>query len=598
VLKKQEEAIPTSVFDTEQHDQELRASYGPDSVNDGYRPAFLYVERGPGAGQLVQVRQGVMVIGRASVADLRVQHPSISRRHAQVKRVGEQFFIRDLGSQNGTFVNKSRIGAELEITPGDTIALGNATLKLRGPMAKGESPSRPSNPQPQRTKTKTQTKAMSTAVMQRHTSRSSSMVKVAIFTGATMFGLGVVLALALLRPGSGTDSKRERAKTATTAAATNPNAPKDAASAIGDITISLEDAKITEAIKKHGGDAPAAAIADAKTGKTGAAIPAAGGKKASDDDEEDDASPRKGATGKKSAVLAQYEKGNAEGSLEAAKKAGDKNLEKSLADFIAAYDAAETAMTSGDGSAAIRNFEKALKIDETLDNGWGKYGGTIRKQLSSLYTLVGQAYLKQDNQKNAKLAFATAYKYDQTNDKAKQQLTALGGDVAAAAPAPKNAKAAADDAFGDDTTRSRLRRRPLLRPRRRPSRAPRQSTTPSATDRWRCPTPPRSSGCALFYQSVDFPSRCTMAKEVQISAQISASTRDMLEKYSRQTGIKKGYLIEQALLHHLQALNELPAEYIVKPRIVISRKTALEMRRKAKNPQPTAALRKLMRDGD
>jgi len=89
-----------------------------------------------------------------------------------------------------------------------------------------------------------------------------------------------------------------------------------------------------------------------------------------------------------------------------------------------------------------------------------------------------------------------------------------------------------------------------------------------------------------------------MAKEVQISAQISASTRDMLEKYSRQTGIKKGYLIEQALLHHLQALNELPAEYIVKPRIVISRKTALEMRRKAKNPQPTAALRKLMRDGD
>lgn len=453
MLKKQEEAIPTSVFDTEAHDQELRASYGPDSVNDGYRPAFLYVERGPGAGQLVQVRQGVMVIGRASVADLRVQHPSISRRHAQVKRVGEQFFIRDLGSQNGTFVNKSRIGAELEVTPGDTIAMGNATLKLRGPMAKGETPSRPSNPQPQRHKTKAPTKAMSTAVMQRHTSRSSSMVKVAIFTGATMFGLGVVLALALLHPGSGSDAKRASAKT-TTAAAANPNAPKDVGSAIGDITISLEDAKITEAIKKHGGDAPpavAAAIADGKSTKSGAAIPAAGGKKAADDDaEDDDASAKKGATGKKSAVLAQYEKGNAEGSLDAAKKAGDKNLEKSLADFIAAYDAAETAMTSGDGSAAIRNFEKALKIDETLDNGWGKYGGTIRKQLSNLYTLVGQAYLKQDNQKNAKLAFATAYKYDQTNDKAKQQLAALGGDVAAAAPAPKNAKAAADDAFGDD----------------------------------------------------------------------------------------------------------------------------------------------------
>jgi pSer/pThr/pTyr-binding forkhead associated (FHA) protein len=456
VLKKQEEAIPTSVFDTEQHDQELRASYGPDSVNDGYRPAFVYVERGPGAGQLVQVRQGVMVIGRASVADLRLQHPSISRRHAQIKRVGEQFFIRDLGSQNGTFVNKSRIGAELEIVPGDAIAMGNAALKLRGPMAKGETPSRPSNPKPQRTQTRAQTKAMSTSVMQRHTSRSSSMVKVAIFTGATMFGLGVVLALALLHPGSSSEAKRERSKDSAANKSATASAPKTAQEAIGDITISLEDAKITEAIKKNGPPAAAAAIADTKTTRTGAAIPAAGGsgkKTADDSDEEDDSASasKKAPTGKKGQILAQYEKGNAEASLDAAKKAGDKGLETSLANFIAAYDAAETAMQSGDGSAAIRNYEKALKIDESLSSGFGKYGGTIRKQLSNLYTLVGQAYLKQDNQKNAKLAFATAYKYDTTNSKAKEQLQALGGDVsAAAAPEKKNSKAAADDAFGDD----------------------------------------------------------------------------------------------------------------------------------------------------
>lgn len=86
-----------------------------------------------------------------------------------------------------------------------------------------------------------------------------------------------------------------------------------------------------------------------------------------------------------------------------------------------------------------------------------------------------------------------------------------------------------------------------------------------------------------------------MAKEVQISAQISASTRDMLEKYSRQTGIKKGYLIEQALLHHLQALNELPSEYIVKPQVVVSTKTLKKMTREK---EPTPALRKLMRNED
>jgi hypothetical protein len=86
-----------------------------------------------------------------------------------------------------------------------------------------------------------------------------------------------------------------------------------------------------------------------------------------------------------------------------------------------------------------------------------------------------------------------------------------------------------------------------------------------------------------------------MAKDVQISAQISASTRDLLEQYVRQTGIKKGYLIEQALLHHLQALNEIPAEYIVKPRLVVSAKTFKKMTREK---EPTPALRKLMRNED
>lgn len=89
-----------------------------------------------------------------------------------------------------------------------------------------------------------------------------------------------------------------------------------------------------------------------------------------------------------------------------------------------------------------------------------------------------------------------------------------------------------------------------------------------------------------------------MAKDTQISAQISETTRELMEKHVRRTGVKKGHLVEQALLHHLQALDEIPAEYIIHPRIVVSRKTAEEMLRKAENPNPTPALRKLMRDGD
>ena len=89
-----------------------------------------------------------------------------------------------------------------------------------------------------------------------------------------------------------------------------------------------------------------------------------------------------------------------------------------------------------------------------------------------------------------------------------------------------------------------------------------------------------------------------MAKQTQISAQISDATRDLMEKHVRQTGVKKGHLIEQALLHHLQALDEIPVEYIIHPRIVVSRKTGEEMLRRAENPSPSPALRKLMRDGD
>jgi hypothetical protein len=89
-----------------------------------------------------------------------------------------------------------------------------------------------------------------------------------------------------------------------------------------------------------------------------------------------------------------------------------------------------------------------------------------------------------------------------------------------------------------------------------------------------------------------------MGKATQISAHISEGTRDLMEKHVRQTGVKKGHLVEQALLHHLQALHELPAEYIVHPRIVVSRATGEQMLGQGEVGDATPALRELMRDGD
>jgi hypothetical protein len=89
-----------------------------------------------------------------------------------------------------------------------------------------------------------------------------------------------------------------------------------------------------------------------------------------------------------------------------------------------------------------------------------------------------------------------------------------------------------------------------------------------------------------------------MQRETQISAPVSKATKELLERHVRATGVKKGHLVEQALLHHLQALDELPAGYIIHPRIVVSRKTGEQMLRQAEKAKPTPALRKLMRDGD
>lgn len=86
----------------------------------------------------------------------------------------------------------------------------------------------------------------------------------------------------------------------------------------------------------------------------------------------------------------------------------------------------------------------------------------------------------------------------------------------------------------------------------------------------------------------------------QISAFVAAETKKAIDRYTRSTGVKKNHLVEEALLHHLLALRELPADIIVHPRIVLSAASGREfVKRLTKAPKPTARLRALMaRDDD
>ena len=86
---------------------------------------------------------------------------------------------------------------------------------------------------------------------------------------------------------------------------------------------------------------------------------------------------------------------------------------------------------------------------------------------------------------------------------------------------------------------------------------------------------------------------------MQISAEISQSTKLLLERYSRAHGLKKQFLIERALLHHIQALEELPIGAIIPPRLVVSAASGRKIAELVtKRQKPTSKLVELMRGGD
>lgn len=83
--------------------------------------------------------------------------------------------------------------------------------------------------------------------------------------------------------------------------------------------------------------------------------------------------------------------------------------------------------------------------------------------------------------------------------------------------------------------------------------------------------------------------------ETQISAFISEATKERVERYAEAHGVKKGHLIEEALLHHLQALRELPADLVIPPRVVVTRRSLAQVEKLVKKPRKaTKAMRALM----
>ncbi|MCW2607989.1 MAG: domain containing protein [Frankiales bacterium] len=100
--------------------------------------ALLVVKRGPNAGSRFLLEGPTTTAGRHPESDIFLDDVTVSRRHAEFVQEGSGFTVRDVGSLNGTYLNRERIDAA-PLAGGDEVQIGKYRLVfLAGPRA-GES---------------------------------------------------------------------------------------------------------------------------------------------------------------------------------------------------------------------------------------------------------------------------------------------------------------------------------------------------------------------------------------------------------------------------------------------------------------------------
>jgi hypothetical protein len=89
--------------------------------------AMVVVKRGPNAGSKFMLDADVTRAGRHPDSDIFLDDITVSRRHAEIVRGMDGFFVRDAGSLNGTYVNRERID-EARLSNGDELQIGKFKL--------------------------------------------------------------------------------------------------------------------------------------------------------------------------------------------------------------------------------------------------------------------------------------------------------------------------------------------------------------------------------------------------------------------------------------------------------------------------------------
>jgi pSer/pThr/pTyr-binding forkhead associated (FHA) protein len=94
-------------------------------------PRTLVVTAGPLTGTKITLGDQPILVGRADDSTLVLTDDFASSRHARLTNRGGQWYVEDLGSTNGTYLDQQRVQGPLLVQPGQPIRIGQTALELR-----------------------------------------------------------------------------------------------------------------------------------------------------------------------------------------------------------------------------------------------------------------------------------------------------------------------------------------------------------------------------------------------------------------------------------------------------------------------------------
>ena len=94
-------------------------------------PTHVLVVEGANSGERADLDRAPILIGRGNDAAIRLDDDYVSTRHARIAASGDQWFVEDLGSTNGTYIGSVRITQPTTLTLGTQVRIGKTILELR-----------------------------------------------------------------------------------------------------------------------------------------------------------------------------------------------------------------------------------------------------------------------------------------------------------------------------------------------------------------------------------------------------------------------------------------------------------------------------------